>query len=224
MNKAKSTVWTLCCVLAIGLAACDRLPGFAPTPTRRVSVRPTPTAPVASIADVILRPEDFPNSFRTAQPEQQLFTPGEPIGDWPIEAGFTFERISEDPELIAGFTLRVPDPIDRAAFDLAMLADAETLASVFAGEMTGDVLSSSELPGMKQVGDASAGATILYTLDGETWRAEIVGFRRRDIVAWVFALHLEGRLPLMPVNALVHKLAERAQRLVSSERATSASD
>jgi hypothetical protein len=110
-------------------------------------------------------------------------------------------------EIVVGFTALVLDPVQRASF--TMMARQPNILIEALGE-TDSFSEPQELPGLDDVGDVSAGATVVMTPDSETrLRMDMVVFRRDILGAVVMVIYLEGDTPLASVGDLARTLDAR---------------
>ncbi len=208
----------LCCAL-LSLAACDRLQAPQPTPIPKPTIQPTPTVPVNSYSDITLWLADLPSGFEPWSSKDALFDPAQSFKGATLEANFGFMLDSRNPELILGWTMRVPDPVDRAAVDL-LLSNPEGLLSTMAGDLARRVVSKSALSNLDRLGDASSGVSMTYIEGKERWTMDVAIFREDEAVVFIAMAYRENDLPPLPLSAFTYKLADRAKLLASAPTGT----
>jgi hypothetical protein len=112
-------------------------------------------------------------------------------------------------QIVLGFTLLIPDQLERAGFDMA-LRNPDFLLNLLAGSMGDvDVIEKEALPGMDDIADASAGLTVLAEVSGIEMRMDLAVFRRDVAGAFILVMHVEGQTPTITVRDAALSLEQR---------------
>lgn len=212
MKHSKLTVPLIAMAVVMLLAlACDGLGGAAPTPTAEPSIMPTatqtatpaptntPAAP-SDISSVVLTLDDLPPGFEAVSLEEWGLTRDALSNDeLTIETIFAFMEY-EHFEFLFGFTTLLPTRLDQASFD-AELGDTDYLIESFVmGLGASGVTEQSAIPGLDDIGDMSAGLTVVATLEGMAMRMDMVVFRKGPVGAFLLAMYLDGDTPVISIE------------------------
>ncbi len=193
-----------------------RTPRATPTPmpepsaTRSPARRLTPLASaLPDITGAILTLDDLPAGFQE-MPLGQAGLSKEALsqGDFQVESLFAYLD-SNAFQIVLGFTLLIPDQLERAGFDLA-LRNPDFLLNLLAGSMGDvDVIEKEALAGMDDIADASAGLTVLAEVSGIEMRMDLAVFRRGVAGAFVLVMYVEGQTPTITVRDAALSLEQR---------------
>ncbi|GEM_PF-2829669 len=89
------------------------------------------------------------------------------------------------------------------------------------GELPGikpGVVTTQELPGVNNIGDASTGQTTIFNLQVVNLRIDMVLFRRGGVVGFVTTSYLDGDPSPAPIGDLARKLDARILRILQYSR------
>jgi hypothetical protein len=133
--------------------------------------------------------------------------------DLSVESVFAFMEFTRF-EFVMGFTALLETRLDQASFD-AELGDTDYLINAFVlGLGASEVLEQGEIPGL-EIGDTSAGLTVVANLEGIPMRMDMVVFRRDVIGAFVLIMYLDGDVPVIPVADVAETLDDRIVDMLS---------
>ena len=191
----------------------------APTPTPNATPTNTPTntptvtpTPLPDFSEVVLTLEDLPSGFEVLSGDEFGFTKEALSGaDFIVESTFTFFE-AEHFEFVWGYTSLLPTRFDQVVFDKdldqteIMEIIMKTLLKGFEGYT---ILEKKGLPDLDDIGDASAGLTVVVDVEGIPMRMDMVIFRRDKVVAFVSTFYIDGDSPIITVEDVAVKLDER---------------
>jgi hypothetical protein len=217
--------WSVMALGMLMMLACDLSQGLFPpptptptptlTPTATNTPLPTPTAtqPGPDFEDLVVRLSDLPPGFQAVSLEEFGLTREALSGDdLTVESVFAFMEYTQF-EFVMGFTTLLPTRLDQASFD-AELSDPEYLIEAFVlGLGASEILEQGEIPGL-DVGDTSAGLTVVAGLEGIPMRMDMVVFRRDVIGAFVLIMYLDGEVPLISIEEVAGKLDDRVMDML----------
>ena len=219
-------------VVVMSALGCDVLsPSPTPTPTRAPTATPTltpttthtprPTAtptitptPESSIAGIVLALEDLPPGFEaTSLEEYGLTREALSGGGLVVEAVFAFVEY-EHFELVMGFTTLLPTRLDQASFDAELGQPDYLIESFVLGLGGADILEQSQLAGLDDIGDASAGLTVVSDTTGIPMRMDMVVFRRDVVGVFLITMYLDGDVPVIPIADLARIMDDRVAEML----------
>jgi len=221
MKKRRKILPLIVLALAMLLTpGCDVLQGLSPAPTATptATITPSPTntpLPTATstpegpgLSDLVLSLGDLPAGFQMVSPEEFGLTRESLSGDdLTVVSVFAFMEYARF-EFVMGFTTLLETRLDQESFD-AELGDTDYLIEAFVlGLGASAVLEQGVIPGL-EVGDTSAGLTVVANLEEIPMRMDMVVFRRDVIGAFVLIMYLDGDVPIIPVAEVAGKLDER---------------
>jgi len=242
MNRQKLLFLMITLTLALLLTGCGSLttlfatptptpthtptPTLTPTPT--ITPSPTPTAtptntptvtptPRPDLSQAVLTIEDLPSGFEAIALEEIGITKDDlSNNEFKVESTFAFLE-PKNFEFILGFTTLLPSRIDQAGFDLA-LRNPEFLAESLLQGMGGtEILEQNTLPHLNNIGDASAGLTVVANIEGIPMRMDVVVFRRDTVGAFIFVMYLNGDVPMVSIDEAANKLDARISKVLSTQ-------
>lgn len=177
-----------------------------PTPASPTPGPAAPATPLLDLSDVVLTVKDLDPVFQEMSPEELGLNPEDMSqGGFTIESLFLF-MASEPLEFVMGFTTLLPTQLERTGFDVVVNQPDLLLSSFISGMGATEVLEQDELPGLDDIGDASAGLTVVADMQGIPMRIDAAVFRRDVAGAFVFVMYLDGGTPLVPVGDAARKL------------------
>lgn len=193
-------------------------PTSTPTPTPTSTPTITPTA-LPDLSQVTLTLDDFPLGFEVVSQKDCGILEEAPGMDSNISRktqdmdSFETESFcfleSEHFEAIFGFTISLPTRLMQADFD-ARLRQPETRETIFEG-MGDDVeiFEQGDLPIPQDIGDTSAGFTLLIDDRGVPTRIDTIVFRRGEVGACIWIVYINRDVPVMTVDEIARKLDAR---------------
>ena len=209
-------VFTSGCGAISGLFATETpTPTNTPLPTSTPTSTPTPVPtdtptpavlPILELSEIRLSLEDLPSGFIVINPEDFGFS-AELLSeeDFQVAGVFAFLELVNT-QIVIGFTVDVPTPLEMIGFDLG-LQQPGFLVDAFIGGLEGaDILEQEALPELNDVGDSSAGVTILVDFDGIEMRFTMIVFRRGSAAAFLLLMHPDGTDPTVDIEKLANKL------------------
>jgi len=200
----------------------EAAPAEEPTtipPTLTVTPINTPTVTPTSGPDIskaVLSLEDLPSGFEEISLDAFGLTKEDLSGDdFRIESIFTVMG-TEPFELVMVFTTLLPTRLDQAGFDVS-LSQPDFLMESFVGGMGAiDILEQKELAQLNDIGDASAGVTVVADLEGIPMRMDMAVFRRDIVGAFVLVMYIDGDVPVLTVDEVTNKLDDRFVEVLPS--------
>jgi len=186
---------------------------MATLPTTRPTAIPTS---LPDLSDVVLTVEDLPPSFQEMSAEELGLTP-ESLSqeNFTVESLFLF-MASEQLEFVMGFTALIPTELERTGFDVVLNQPDLLLKFFISGMGATEVLEQKALSGVDDIGDASAGLTVVADMQGIPMRMDVAVFRRDIVGAFIFVMYLDGETPLLPVGDAARKLDARVLSAVTA--------
>lgn len=188
------------------LTATPPPPTLTPTPIN------TPTATPPSGLDLskeLLSLEDLPSGFEAISLAEFGLTKEDLSGDdFTVESVFAFMG-TEPFELVMGFTTLLPTRLDQAGFDVGLGQPGFLMESFVEGMGATDILEQKELAHLNDIGDASAGLTVLADMEGIPMRMDMAVFRRDIVGAFVLVMHIDGDVPVLTVDEATRILDDR---------------
>jgi len=86
----------------------------------------------------------------------------------------------------------------------------EFMMDSFVGEMGAtDILEQKELAHLNDIGDTSAGLTVVADMEGIPMRMDMAVFRRGIVGAFVLVMYIDGEVPVLTVEEVTNKLDDR---------------
>jgi hypothetical protein len=168
------------------------------------------------LSDVVLTVQDLPPGFQEMSPEELGLTP-ESLSqeDFTVESLFLF-MAAEQLEFVMGFTALIPTELERTGFDVVLNQPDLLLQFFISGMGATEVLEQEALSGLDDIGDASAGLTVVADIQGIPMRMDVAVFRRDIVGAFIFVMYLDGETPLLPVGDAARKLDARVLSAVTA--------
>jgi hypothetical protein len=172
----------------------------------------TPTITLAlppDLSKAVLTQDDFPIGLIEI-PLDELGLSGDDLsGDgFKFESFFAFLEASKF-QFIMGFTTLLSAELEQGGFDL-FLTHPEVMIGLVATNMGATGISEEEeLAGLDDIGDASAGLTMVVDLEGIPMRMDMAVFRRNIVGAIAVVIYAEGGVPVVPVGDVARKLDAR---------------
>ena len=197
-------------------------PSATRAPTRKPTAAPAPRltpsdGALPDITGAILTLDDLPAGFQE-MPLDQAGLSKEALsqGDFQVESLFAYLDSSAF-QIVLGFTLLIPDQLERAGFDMA-LRNPDFLLNLLAGSMGDvDVIEKEALPGMDDIADASAGLMVVAEVSGIEMRMDLAVFRRGVAGAFVLVMYVEGQTPTFTVRDAALSLERRLAEVVPDD-------
>ena len=196
-------ILTLVWFLAIG---CGNAQILFVTPTPLPTSTPTP---LPDLSVVVLALEDLPSGFETISLDELGITKEDLVGDdLKVESIFTFLE-AENFELVMGVTTLLPNRLDQVGFDIVIRQQDFLMESWVAEMGVIDILEQMYLPDLNDIGDASAGTTIVADVEGITMCMDMVVFRRDKVGSVILVMYIDGDIPVVTVDTVAIKLDDR---------------
>lgn len=208
-------------------------PTNTPTPTRRPTEMPTATPTSTNTPLPTATPTNTPTPTPTPRPDYGRMSitladlpPGYLVAPeftallelqqmesapipYSLESSFAFADIAEE-NFIGGFIATVVDEDDLPTYDQRISsctysALADTLRQL--GSNDSEIVALSDLDG---IGDVVSGRQADFSLgSGESYRAEVLGFRRSTIVVFLLSLQSQGNEQPIEIVELARLVDER---------------
>ena len=183
---------------------------LTPTLTATPTISPT-VIPVSGLdlSEASFSLEDLPAGFTEMSLAELGLTKEDLSGD-----DFTFEDIfvflGSDPlEIVMGFTILLPTQLDQVGFDID-LHQPEFLMESFVGGMGAtNIIEQKELTHLNDIGNASAGLTVVADMDGIQMRIDMAVFRRDAAGAVILLMYIDGDVPVLTIEEATTKLDNR---------------
>ena len=183
---------------------------LTPTLTATPTISPTVTPEMGlDLSEASLSLEDLPAGFIEMSLAELGLTKEDLSGDdFTIEDMFVF--LGSDPlEIVMGFTILLPTQLDQVGFDID-LHQPEFLIESFVGEMGAtNILEQKELTHLNDIGNASAGQTVVADMDGIQMRIDMAVFRRDTAGAIIIVMYVDGTVPVLTIEEATTKLDNR---------------
>ncbi|MFZ2096525.1 MAG: toll/interleukin-1 receptor domain-containing protein [Anaerolineales bacterium] len=191
-------------------------PTLTPTPINTPTDTPAPTnsptvAPTLELdlSKVVLSQKDLPSGFEEMSLAEFGLTKEDLSGDnFTVESIFAFMG-AEPFELVMGFTTLLPTRLEQAGFDVALDQPEFMMESFISGLGATDILEQKELAYLNDIGDASAGMTVVADMEGIPMRMDMAIFRRDTVGAFVLVMYLDSDVPALTVDEASNKLDDR---------------
>jgi hypothetical protein len=191
-------------------------PTLTATPTNTPTVTPTPTytptvTPTSGLdlSKVVLSLEDLPSGFEVMSlSEFGLTKEGLSGDDFTVESLFAFMG-TEPFELVIGFTTFLPTRLEQAGFDVALDQPEFIMESFVSGMGATEILEQKELADLDDIGEASAGMTVVANMEGIPMRMDMAVFRRDIVGAFVLVMYLDGDHPAVTIGETARQLDDR---------------
>jgi hypothetical protein len=193
-------------------------PTPAPTDTPVPPATPEPTgqatagaeADTSGASTVVLLLEDLPSGFEEVNPvDMGLTKETMNSANFKVESIFTFLQ-PKTFEIVLGFTSLLPTKLEQVGFD-AGLRDPEFLSKSVIGGMAGAEIVEQEDLALDDIGDKSAGLTIVSNMEGIAMRMNIVIFRKSTVGAFVTTMHIDKAETTVSVEDLARALADKIE-------------
>ena len=191
-----------------------------PTLTTPSTITPTITPTVTFISELDLSEaslslEDLPDGFMEMSPAELGLTKEDLSGDdFTVEDLFVF--FGADPlEIIIGFTTILPTQLDQVGFDVGLAQPEFLMESLVGGMGATDILDQKELVHLNDIGDASAGLTVVADMDGIHMRMDMAVFRRDTVGVVIFVMYIDGDVPVLTIEEVATKLDDRIVDVIS---------
>lgn len=131
-------------------------------------------------------------------------------GEYHYESTFMFLDPS-DFEILIGVTMLVTSTFEQTSLDMQM-SNPERMMSLMGLGMTeagAEITEKEPLPGMVDIGDSSAGMTMLVETEGMPMRMDIVIFRQGDLVGMLMLIYDDTFTPSVSLPELGQILDQR---------------
>jgi len=189
-----------------------------PPPTLTATPISTPTDIPTSVSDIskaVLSLEDLPPGFQVLSLAEFGLTKEDlSVEDFTVETIFVF--FWADPlEIIMGFTTLLPTQLDQVGFDVGLNQPEFMMDSFVGGMGATDILEQKELTHLNDIGDASAGLTVVADMEGIPMRMDMAVFRRDIVGAFVLVMYLDGDVPILTVEEVTNKLDDRIVEVIT---------
>jgi hypothetical protein len=160
------------------------------------------------VSEAVLTLEDLPSGFEEISLDELGLAEEDLSGDeFTVEAIFAFLE-AEHFEFVMGFTTLLLTRLDQAGFDVA-LDQPEFLMDSFVGGMGAvEILEQNELE-LGDLGDASAGLTLVADVEGIPMRMDMAVFRRDIVGAFIVVMYIDGDVPVLSIGEAANKLDAR---------------
>ncbi|NIS81889.1 MAG: tetratricopeptide repeat protein [Anaerolineales bacterium] len=186
------------------------------TPTLTPSATPTPTE---SPSDLLprdqnfslhaLRLNDLPPGYALATEDvQNLLERGLPGFPYQVERIYGFRNESTT-ELVAGLHVLLPSEDERVELDQYLAEITRQLLSKFTVSDKIAFQDIEEIKGLAELGDAITGYTTVSQFGEDTFRFNIIGYRRGVIGLWISVTHLDGETSQVSLNGLIETIDSR---------------
>jgi len=212
--ESKDLPWKLIgSILAVGIVIVS---GIGIMKWRGSSVADTlPTATEISAVTEEITPTEEPATLTptlTATPTiSPTVTPisGASFSLEDLPAGFTEMSLAELVELIMGFTILLPTQLEQVGFDIDLHQPDILMESFVGGMGATNILEQKELTHLDDIGNASAGLTVVADMDGIQMQIDMAVFRRDTVGAVVFVMYIDGDVPVLTIEEVTTKLDNR---------------
>jgi phosphate/phosphite/phosphonate ABC transporter binding protein len=166
-------------------------------------------------SDLALTAQDVPEGFEEMSLADLGMTEADLTqGVYEMESFSAFVDL-EHFEVLFGLTMVIPTGLQQAAFDVS-LQNPDFLMDwmdVAAGMEGMDVPEQKEIPDLDDIGEVSAGLSLVAGSDPFPMRMDMVMFRRDMVGAGVFLIYADGDVPVVTVGDLARKLDHKLQIL-----------
>jgi len=197
-------------------------PTLTATPTNTPTVTPTPlitptVTPLGrlDLSEAVLSLEDLPSGFQAISLAEFGLTKEDLSGEgFIVESVFSFMG-TEPFELVVGFTTLLPTHLEQAGFDVALDQPEFMMESFISGLGATDILEQKELADLNDIGDASAGMTVLADMQGIPMRMDMAIFRRDSVGAFVLVMYLDSDVPALTVDEASNLLDDRIVEMLT---------
>ncbi len=207
-------------IMACGLAqtGADE-PAAVEEPAEVLAPTEEPTAiPEMDISELVLTSADFPDVAFSDVSLEEMGMSAEDLNseDFTVESFFALLE-PQNFEMVMGFTTLVQSPLDKAGFDI-ILNQPDILIKSFLGGM-GDAAASEqeELPELNNIGNASAGITLVTDIEGVSMRIDMVIFRHDSIGSFIMVMYLDGQQPVVSLKDITVKFDEKIAAFLASQ-------
>jgi hypothetical protein len=164
---------------------------------------------VADLSEIVLTVEDLPAGFQEMEPsEMGVSKESLSQGGLKVEGLFTFLEPKRF-QILMGFTSLLATKLEQSGFDMS-LREPETLSdSLIKGMGATTILEQKPLTDVDDIGDASAGITIVADMQGIPMRIDVVVFRQATIGSFIMLMYPDKDVPAISAGDAARKLAAK---------------
>jgi hypothetical protein len=192
------------------------VPTSTPIPTSTAPPTDTPTQP-PDLSGAVLTLEDLPSGFEAMSLEEFGMTEEDLSGDdFTVESVFAFLDAGNF-ELVMGFTTLILNRLEQTGFDMALDQPEFLMESMIGSMGSVDILKQEALADLDDIGDASAGMTMVADIESVPMRVDLAVFRRDIVGAFIIVMYIDGDVPVVPVEEAANKLDARISEALPSD-------
>lgn len=196
-------------VLAVVLlASCSTPPTPSPTPSPTDTPMPEP----ADLWHIVVTLDDLPSGFQEIPNEE--WWGEETVAEADLNGGSLFALVEpERSQSVFGLSTFLATIAEAGAFDAILHRPTMLMEVVVGPPGESDVIEQAELEPLADIGDVSAGITVVIDMgaDRSPARMDIVGFRRDDVGVTVCVMYPDGDTPIVSIQHVSRELDDRAK-------------